>query len=59
MRGTCEGPAATFLALLANSGVLTDPLDVSPAVAAFTLTARVPENAIGNPTDPDAPPPRT
>ena len=59
MRGTCQGPAATFLALLANNGVLTEPLAISPAMATRTLATIVRENAAGNPAEPDSPPPRT
>lgn len=59
MRGTCQGPAATFLALLANNGVLTEPLAISPALATRTLAPIVRENAAGNPAEPDFPPPRT
>jgi hypothetical protein len=58
MRGTCEGPAATFLSLLANSGVLTEPFAVSPHLTTHTLAAHVRENPHGNPTRPDSPPPR-
>jgi hypothetical protein len=58
MRGTCDGPAATFLALLANHGVLTDPFEISPDHHRGFITIHARENLIGRLASPDSPPPR-
>ena len=58
MRGTCDGPAATFLALLTNHGVLTDPLAISPDLYRAFIAIHDRESLIGRLTSPDSPPPR-
>jgi hypothetical protein len=58
LRGTCDGPAATFLALLANHGVLTDPFAVSPDLPRSLVPLDAREILIGRLASPDSPPPR-
>ena len=58
MRGTCDGPASTFLALLANHGVLTDSFAISPDLPRSFISLHTRENVIGRLASPDSPPPR-
>src|SRR5919112_4517457 len=58
MRGMCNGPAATFLALLTNHGLLTDKFALSPVVHGHAPAFHTRENLIVRRTSPDSPPPR-
>ena len=58
MRGMCDGPAATFLALLTNHGLLTDRFDISPDVYRHAPAFLTRENLIVRRLSPDSPPPR-
>jgi hypothetical protein len=58
LRGTCSGPAAALMALLATYGVLTDPI-ASPSDSLLTVaTPSVADQLIPQFASPDAPPPR-
>ena len=58
IRGMCDGPAATFLGSLANHGVLTDPLIITPDLHPKFNPPLVRERLIGRQASPDSPPPR-
>jgi hypothetical protein len=56
--GVCDGPMAGFLSQLSLHGVLTDPLQVTPALAEGRFAARARENLVARLVPPDSPPPR-
>jgi hypothetical protein len=56
--GVCDGPMAGFLAQLSLHGVLNDPLQVTPELAAGRLASRARENLVARLVPPDSPPPR-
>jgi hypothetical protein len=58
MRGTCEGPVAAFMALLANHGVLRDPFVLTRNLHPLPATLDHREKLISQLASPDSPPPR-
>jgi hypothetical protein len=58
MRGTCEGPAATFMGLLTNHGLLRDAFILSRHLHRTPMAIGHSETLITRLASPDSPPPR-
>ena len=58
MRGSCDGPMATLLALLSNQGVLTDSLTILPDLDDSRISNPTRDNPLSRFATPDPPPPR-
>jgi hypothetical protein len=58
MRGTCEGPVATFMGLLTNHGLLRDAFILSHHLHRTPMATDHRERLITQLASPDSPPPR-
>ena len=58
IRGRCDGPMASLLALLSNQGVLPEPVAGLPDVESYSVSPALPESVVSRLASPDPPPPR-
>jgi hypothetical protein len=58
MRGSCSGPILGSMALLSQSGILTEPVTPSIGLEAHALAARTAVQPASRLESPDPPPPR-
>ena len=59
LRGPCDGPMASLVALLSNHGVLTDAVTIGPDPDARFVAPPARERLIARLAPPDSPPPRS